>query len=133
MDRGPRPRRHWIFGSASGYPRHERYGDDPHPYVDGGIERLDRAFDWAERHGLAVLVDLHCAPGCQNAFDNGGIEGVCDWWKRPEYVDFTILTLERLAERYGNGIEAQLRSGRGEAYVDLCYYPDVNRYNRHHL
>ena len=37
--------------------------------------------------------------------------------------------LDGLAERYGNGIEAQLRSGRGEAYVDLCYYPDVNRYN----
>ena len=37
--------------------------------------------------------------------------------------------LDGLAERYGNGIEAQLRSGCGEAYVDLCYYPDVNRYN----
>ena len=22
---------HWIFGSASGYPYHERYGVDPHP------------------------------------------------------------------------------------------------------
>ena len=54
---------HWIFGSASGYPYHDRYGADPHPYVDGGIERLDRAFDWAEKHGLMVLVDLHCAPG----------------------------------------------------------------------
>lgn len=92
---------HWIFGSASGYPYHERYGVDPHPYVDGGIERLDRAFDWTEKHGLMVLVDLHCAPGCQNGFDNGGLEGVCDWYKKPEYVDFTILTLERLAERYG--------------------------------
>ena len=92
---------HWIFGSASGYPYHERYGADPHPYVDGGIERLDRAFDWAEKHGLMVLVDLHCAPGCQNGFDNGGLDGVCDWYKKPEYVDFAILTLERLAERYG--------------------------------
>ena len=92
---------HWIFGSASGYPYHERYGSDPHPYVDGGIERLDRAFDWAEKHGLMILVDLHCAPGCQNGFDNGGLEGVCDWYKKPEYVDFTVLTLERLAERYG--------------------------------
>ena len=106
---------HWIFGAASGYPYHERYGADPHPYVDGGIERLDRAFDWAERHGLMILVDLHCAPGCQNGFDNGGMEGVIDWHKRSnwfsrvakrlkgkkEYVDFTIDTLERIAERYG--------------------------------
>lgn len=92
---------HWIFGAASGYPYHERYGVNPHPYVDGGIERLDHAFDWAEKNGLMVLVDLHCAPGSQNGFDNGGLEGVCDWWKNPEYLDFTILTLERLAERYG--------------------------------
>lgn len=92
---------HWIFGSASGYPYHERYGADPHPYVDGGIERLDRAFDWAEKHGLMVLPDLHCAPGGQNGFDNGGLEGVLDWFKKPEYVDFAILALERLAERYG--------------------------------
>ena len=92
---------HWIFGSASGYPYHERYGADPHPYVHGGIERLDHAFDWAEKHGLMVLIDLHCAPGCQNGFDNGGMEGVIDWHKKSEYVDFTVLTLERLAERYG--------------------------------
>ena len=37
--------------------------------------------------------------------------------------------LKGLSERYGSGIEAQLRNGRGEACVDLCYYPDVNRYN----
>ena len=92
---------HWIFGSASGYPYHERYGANPHPYVDGGIERLDRAFDWAEKFGLMVLIDLHCAPGCQNGFDNGGMTGVVDWHRKSEYVDFTIFTLERLAERYG--------------------------------
>ena len=93
---------HWIFGPSSDYPYHKKYGTDPHPYVDGGIERLDRAFDWAEKHGLMILVDLHCAPGCQNGFDNGGIEGVVDWHRNPQYVDFTILTLERLAERYGH-------------------------------
>ncbi len=98
---------HWIFGSASGYPYHDRYGKDRHPYVDGGIKRLDRAFDWAERHGLMILVDLHCAPGCQNGFENGGLGGVLkndgpvDWPGKAEYVDFTVLTLERLAQRYG--------------------------------
>ena len=92
---------HWIFGPSSGYPYHKRFGADRHPYVDGGIERLDKAFDWAEKHGLLILIDLHCAPGCQNGFDNGGLEGVCDWWKDPKNVDFTVLTLERLAERYG--------------------------------
>ena len=117
---------HWIFGSASGYPYHERYDANPYPYVDGGIERLDHAFDWAEKHGLMVLIDLHCAPGCQNGFDNGGLEEVVDWHKRPEYVDFTILTLERLAERYGRrealwGIET-LNEPRWDVPDDVLLY-----------
>ena len=121
---------HWIFGSASGYPYHERYGADPHPYVDGGIERLDRAFDWAERHGLSVLVDLHCAPGCQNAFDNGGLEGVCDWHGKPEYADFAVLTLERLAERYGGrkalwGIETLNEPRWDRRPEDPLFVPDA--------
>lgn len=90
----------WIFGSASGYPYHPKYNGKPHPFVDGGIERLDRAFDWAEKYNLKVLIDLHCAPGCQNGFDNGGISGVFEWHTKQEYIDFTVLTLERLAERY---------------------------------
>lgn len=92
---------HWIFGCASGYPYHESYKEDRHPYVDGGLERLDRAFDWAERYGLMILVDLHCAPGCQNGSHHGGLDGVADWRKKAEYVDYTVLVLERLAERYG--------------------------------
>ena len=91
---------YWIFGSASGYPYHPKFGDKPFPFVDGGIERLDRAFDWSEKYNLKILIDLHCAPGCQNAFDNGGIAGVFEWHTKQEYIDFTVLTLERLAQRY---------------------------------
>jgi glucan 1,3-beta-glucosidase len=89
---------HWIFGPP--YPYHEKYGGAAHPYVEGGIDVLDAAFDWADRHGLAVVVDLHAAPGCQNGFDNGGMLGVVDWPTRPEYIEHSLATLERLAERY---------------------------------
>jgi glucan 1,3-beta-glucosidase len=44
---------------------------------------------------------LHAAPGCQNGFDNGGIKDVCEWHTRPEYQDYSLTALERLAERYG--------------------------------
>jgi len=52
---------HWIFGPP--YPYHEKYGASQHPYVEGGLDVLDSAFEWAERHGLLVIVDLHAAPG----------------------------------------------------------------------
>ena len=39
------PLGHWIFGAP--YPYHRSYGANPHPFVEGGIEILDRAMDWA--------------------------------------------------------------------------------------
>ena len=91
---------HWIFGPD--YPYHQAYGESAHPFVDGGIAILDRAFDWAEEFGLEIVLDLHAAPGCQNGFSNGGIRGVCEWHTKPEYLNYALLTLERLAQRYHN-------------------------------
>lgn len=93
---------HWIFGP--GYPYHRAYGSNPHPFVTGGIDVLDRAFDWAEEFGLHILLDLHAAPGCQNGFDNGGIKDVCEWHTQPEYLEHSLNVLERLAERYARRV-----------------------------
>jgi glucan 1,3-beta-glucosidase len=91
---------YWIFGQP--YPRHDRFGENEHPFVKGGITVLDRAFDWAEKHGLLIVLDLHAAPGCQNGFDNGGMAGVCDWHKNPDYINYSLEVLEGLAKRYRN-------------------------------
>lgn len=85
------------------------FGDRP-PYP-GGIDYVDQAFDWAERYGLKVLIDLHTVPGSPNGYDNGGITGVCKWHKNQKEVEFALTVLERLAERYKGrkglyGIEA---------------------------
>ena len=73
---------------------------DREPFI-GCVEELDRAFCWAERYGLKILIDLHTAPEGQNGFDNGGICGVCRWSKNPAEVEFVLGVLERLAKRYG--------------------------------
>ena len=89
---------HWIFGPN--YPYHRTYGDYKHPFVEGGIDILDQAFQWAEELGLLILLDLHAAPGCQNGFDNGGIKDVCEWHTDPSYIEHSLWVLENLAERY---------------------------------
>lgn len=89
---------HWILGAP--YPYHPSYGGAAHPFVEGGIEVLDRALDWADEFDIRVVLDLHAAPGCQNGFDNGGIKDVCEWHTRGEYVDFCVQLLGRLAARY---------------------------------
>lgn len=73
---------------------------DCEPFI-GCIEYLDKAFGWAEKYGLQILIDLHTAPDGQNGFDNGGICGVCKWAQEPEQVEFELSVLERLAQRYG--------------------------------
>ncbi len=75
------------------------FGDRP-PFI-GCIEELDKAFAWAEKYDLKILIDLHTAPLSQNGFDNGGICGVCKWSQTPEEVDFVLDVLEKLAKRYG--------------------------------
>lgn len=73
---------------------------DREPFI-GCIAELDKAFSWAEKYDLKILIDLHTAPMSQNGFDNGGICGVCKWSQMPEEVDFVLNLLEKLAMRYG--------------------------------
>ncbi len=75
------------------------FGDRP-PFV-GCVEYVDKAMDWAEKHGVQILLDLHTVPYSQNGYDNGGITGVCKWCRYPDEVEFALTVLERLAERYG--------------------------------
>ncbi len=75
------------------------FGDRP-PML-GCVEYVDLAFDWAEKYGLKILLDLHTVPGSQNGYDNGGNTGVCKWCKNPADVEFALTVLERLAQRYG--------------------------------
>lgn len=75
------------------------------------VEHLDRAFEWASRWGLKILVDLHTVPLSQNAFDNGGYMGLCAWAQDQARIDATVDLLEQIARRYAGhpalwGIEA---------------------------
>lgn len=112
---------YWLF--AADYPYHNSYGALPHPFVTGGVDVLDLAFDWADEFGLQIVVDLHAAPGCQNGFDNGGIQDVCEWHTQEAYIDYSLETLERLARRYGkrqalHGIEV-LNEPRWDVETEL--------------
>ncbi len=73
------------------------FGEDGRP---ASIDCLDRAFDWAEKYGMKILVDLHSVRGGQNGFDNSGACGLCTWHKHPAYVEETLCLLETLARRY---------------------------------
>lgn len=88
---------YWVFDSYE-------------PYVEC-LAYIDRAFEWAERYDLLVLVDLHAAPGSQNGWDHSGRKGDVRWHKNKANIELSLWVLKQLAERYGSrksllGIEA---------------------------
>ncbi len=107
---------------------------DRKPFI-GCTGELDKAFAWAEKYGLQILIDLHTAPLGQNGFDNGGICGVCKWSQRDEEVEFVLSVLERLAERYGKrkamwGIEVlnePVTENAWKSFDVLNRYPAVDK------
>ena len=66
------------------------------------VEALDAALAMIDDVGLDFMLDLHTAPGCQNGFDNGGIQHVIDWPKDPANIDTTIDVLAFVMERYND-------------------------------
>jgi glucan 1,3-beta-glucosidase len=124
---------YWIFGNGVGYPYHGTFKDDILPFVDGGIYYLDKAFEWANKYNLNIVIDLHTAPGCQNGFDNGGLHGICEWTSKEIYIQHAVDTIERLAGRYaGNpalyGIEV-LNEPRWDIPTDLLKNYNVDCYH----
>ena len=75
------------------------FGSCP-PYI-GCISYVDKAFAWANRYGLKILLDLHTVPGSQNGFDNGGQIGVVSWHTSHKDITFALSVLDRMARRYG--------------------------------
>ncbi|MBU0997490.1 MAG: cellulase family glycosylhydrolase [Firmicutes bacterium] len=72
-----------------------------HPY-HSPLLYLDKALDFIHQEGMKVMLDLHTAPGSQNGFDNGGIDGVMTWHLDPQNITTTISVLEEIAKRYKN-------------------------------
>lgn len=82
---------HWIFGDAP-------------PYV-GALDRLDWLVKAARTYKLQILLDLHGAPGAQNAADHSGSGNLSrrsPWLKNRSAQTKTIAVLERLAMRYAD-------------------------------
>ncbi|KAJ2162509.1 hypothetical protein GGF46_000640 [Coemansia sp. RSA 552] len=71
--------------------------NDGEPYVQGQIPYVEKIIQWAGKHKLNVMLDLHGAPGSQNGFDNSGKYGKVQWQATSENIDRTVQAAEGLA------------------------------------
>lgn len=73
----------------------------PKPFVGGSSKALDNAFDWAEKYGLKVIVDLHAVQGSQNGNEHSAArDGFQEWGD--SYIADTVAVIDFLAARYAN-------------------------------
>lgn len=78
--------------------------DDANPMhiKPGGWKWLDRAVDWAEKHGLYIILDLHGAVGRQSGMDHTGECGVNRLFSDPAAQERTVWLWKEIAKRYKN-------------------------------
>lgn len=70
------------------------------PFVQGQVEYLDKALAWCKKYNLKAWIDLHGAPGSQNAFDNSGLRDYLDWQTHDYYYTLTYSILGEIAKKY---------------------------------
>ncbi|WP_457566764.1 cellulase family glycosylhydrolase [Caldithrix abyssi] len=75
----------------------------PGVYLEDGFAVIDSLIEWCRAHRLYVVLDMHCAPGGQNAdniSDSDGFEARL--WTETANQDRTVEIWQKIAQRYAN-------------------------------
>jgi len=91
---------YWIVGFDK---RGGEEAQDWKVYAAGALDYLDLLVrDWAKKHDIAVLIDLHAGRGSQNGYDHSAPKtfNQSNWSNHTENIENSIDVLEFLSERY---------------------------------
>ncbi len=100
-----------------------------------GIARIDGALRWAREAGVRVILDMHAAPGAQNADWHADAVGRARFWGSPAYQRRAVRIWEFLADRYKDHPEVAGYDLLNEAVTEdtralNAYYHEVIRHIR---
>ncbi len=77
--------------------------DQPGVYLEDGFGLLDQFIDWCSEYHLYVILDMHCAPGGQNADNISDSDGQeARLWTETSNQDRTVDIWQHIAQRYAN-------------------------------
>ena len=75
----------------------------PGVFLEEGFAVIDQTLRWCEKYRLYLILDLHCAPGGQNAGNISDSDGqVARLWTVKANQDRTVELWRKIAERYAN-------------------------------
>lgn len=126
---------------ALGY-RHFESDDEPFKYIEKGFERLDRALNWCEKHGVYAILDMHAVAGWQNChWHSDNNRGASVFWRQKHFQERLAGLWKQFAKRYASravvaayGLMNEPSTGNpdGEHGYDFYenYQSDWPRFNR---
>ena len=94
----------WGFDHIR-FPFHYRllYNPEMDEWDEDGFDLLDTFLEWCRKNDLAVLLDMHAAPGAQSAGGIADSDGEARLWTEPDkYWPQTIKIWREIARRYGD-------------------------------
>ncbi|CAI7812542.1 unnamed protein product, partial [Closterium sp. NIES-53] len=102
----------------------------PEEFVEGALELLDKALDWAHTHSIRVIVCLHAAPGSQNGWEHSASRDGIPMWGKPgtPYMDETVDAVRFLVQRYASHPAFAGLEPINEPRADAVSFDDLARY-----
>ncbi|PRP87381.1 hypothetical protein PROFUN_01643 [Planoprotostelium fungivorum] len=91
-----------IYDTVGGAPNVNPMKVNPSNYAPGALKYIDRAFDWGDTYGIAILLDMHAGAGSQNAQEHSAPSniGACYWYPYSDNVDQTTTSIGLYTARY---------------------------------
>ncbi|GJP30492.1 hypothetical protein CLOM_g15556 [Closterium sp. NIES-68] len=102
----------------------------PEEFVEGALELLDKAMDWAHTHSIRVIVCLHAAPGSQNGWEHSASRDGIPMWGKPRtpFMDETVDAIRFLVQRYASHPAFAGLEPINEPRADAVSFDDLARY-----
>ncbi|MBU1113147.1 MAG: glycoside hydrolase family 5 protein [Candidatus Omnitrophica bacterium] len=72
----------------------------PNRYSEKGFSYLAKAFSWAKKYNLGIILDLHAAAGAQNYDWHSDSDGRAGLWEKEAYRQRTYRLWEKLSQRF---------------------------------
>ncbi|NOY76794.1 MAG: cellulase family glycosylhydrolase [Calditrichaeota bacterium] len=77
--------------------------DQPGVFLESGFQVLDQVLEWCKENHLYLILDMHCAPGGQNAQNISDSDGQeARLWTESANQDRTVKIWTEIARRYAN-------------------------------
>lgn len=92
----------WGFNSVRLPMHYNLLTSAPGVYLESGFAIIDSLLDWCEANQIYLILDLHAAPGGQNADNISDYQGPPSLWESTVYQDWTTTLWKTIAARYKN-------------------------------